>query len=407
MAYRLAAAVIEGLLDFRERGVVSGSIKLEGMPEKLELRLKGCPWRDLAGFQLVFRNPNPVHDDKMTGLSDVQEGLVGDMTASRKVKVPDVPIEEIGDYYKTGIPLPFHWGNSLYLEWFSKANGRVVIESADFELTLKPDPTWSMTEAEEEQQLIENREALESYMNQLGDLDLSDRSSEIDPDNPTSQIEADAETETARMDLLIDRINIRMERDNLSPEEFERVMDEERERMRIERGEPKPEPPSPEEEAMQNEWIEAMNAAAEEKLEEFEADDDQVMREHPLVIACRELAIRLRSEGKMEELCAQGVSPEHPMIEIMNGVMIASGKLAGALNSHLEDCDWPPDKLTAGSTLVRLKKARRSLEDAIRGLDAVEEQRLADYDWIRAQRWQIESIHKYVERLISEIRNSL
>jgi len=104
---------------------------------------------------------------------------------------------------------------------------------------------------------------------------------------------------------------------------------------------------------------------------------------------------------------AQGVSSEHPMIEVMNGVMIASGKLAGALYSHLENRDWPPDRLTAGGTLVRLKKARRSLEDAIRGLEAAEEQRLANFDWISAQRWQIASIHENVERLIEEIRNSL
>jgi hypothetical protein len=34
--------------------------------------------------------------------------------------------------------------NSLYLEWFSEANGRVVIESADYELNISA-PEWRMT----------------------------------------------------------------------------------------------------------------------------------------------------------------------------------------------------------------------------------------------------------------------
>jgi hypothetical protein len=31
---------------------------------------------------------------------------------------------------------PEHMANSFYLEWFSESNGRVVIESADYELSL-------------------------------------------------------------------------------------------------------------------------------------------------------------------------------------------------------------------------------------------------------------------------------
>jgi hypothetical protein len=40
--------------------------------------------------------------------------------------------------------------NSLYLEWFSEANGRVVIESADYELNISA-PEWRMTPEEDEQ----------------------------------------------------------------------------------------------------------------------------------------------------------------------------------------------------------------------------------------------------------------
>ena len=44
---------------------------------------------------------------------------------------------------------PEHMANSLYLEWFSEANGRVVIESADYELTISA-PEWRMTPEEDE-----------------------------------------------------------------------------------------------------------------------------------------------------------------------------------------------------------------------------------------------------------------
>lgn len=405
MAYRFAASVIRGVLDFQKRGTVTGSIDLVGGPGRLELRLTGCPWRDLAGYRLEFRNPNPVPGKGLAGLSPSQEGAVGDITASRKVKVPDVPIEELRTYYKTGAPLPFHWANSLYLEWFSTTNGRIIIETADFELRMTSEPTWTMTVAEEEQQRIENRGALEGIFRELGELNYSVVPLDEDPDEPTSRVEAEAEAETARMNLLLDRISHRMEREELPEEEFERVMDEERERLRIERGEPAPEPLTPEEAAREAEWIDEMNAASAEAVRE--ADDSLTEREHPLVIACRELAIRLHHEGKRKELMAQGASPEHPIIEMMDGVMIASAKLAGVLNTHLEDREWPPDRLTAGNALVRLKKARRYLEDAIEGINAAEEQRLAEPVWLSYQRQQIESIHHSVVGLIQEVRDSL
>ena len=45
---------------------------------------------------------------------------------------------------------PEHMANCLYLEWFSEANGRVVIESADYELTISA-PEWRLTPEENEE----------------------------------------------------------------------------------------------------------------------------------------------------------------------------------------------------------------------------------------------------------------
>lgn len=404
MAFRLEDSVISGVLDFRERGIVSGLIELDGEPGTLELSLKGCPWRDLAGFKLEFSNPKHAGKPRAHGLTRKQEGAVGDMTASRKVKIPDIPLDEIGHYLKTGLPLPFHWANSLYLEWYSESNGRVVIESAEYELILSTDPTWLMTEAEELEQRAKNREALGGFMHDLGEL----ISEEVeDSDEPISSLEAEADAEAARMDLLLDRIQARMEREDLPPEELERVIDEERERLRVERGEPEPEPDPPEDAFEQAARLEEAKEAVNNLFENLSTEPRPPPPEHPLVIASRDLALRLHHEGKRSELFAQGANQEHPMIEMMDGVMIASAKLAGALNRHAEGDTWPPDRMIAGSTLVRLKKAREYLKDAIRGLDSAEEERLADPAWLSSNRRQIELIQKTVDDLIQEVRDSL
>tara|TARA_B100001093_G_C26660329_1_gene941484 strand:- start:412 stop:546 length:135 start_codon:yes stop_codon:yes gene_type:complete len=40
------------------------------------------------------------------GLTAEKQGMVGDITASRKVKVPDILLDEIGDYYLAKKPFP-------------------------------------------------------------------------------------------------------------------------------------------------------------------------------------------------------------------------------------------------------------------------------------------------------------
>ena len=147
MAWRIDEHVARGEIDNRVRGRVTGRIWFAGRPEPIVLELKGNCWRDLAGRRLEFTNPEPK-----PGLSDSfaarQEGAVGDITASRKVRVLEFPPEDMHLYYKTGREMPWHWGNSLYLEWFSARNGRVVIETTNFELRIVGGAAWEMTEAE-------------------------------------------------------------------------------------------------------------------------------------------------------------------------------------------------------------------------------------------------------------------
>ena len=153
MAWRIDEHVLRGEIDNRTRGRVTGRIWFAGRAEPVELDLTGNAWRDLAGRRLEFVNP-AAKPGLAAGFVARQHGTTGDITASRKVKVPDLPLDQIGACAAAGKPWPWHWGNSLYLEWFSAANGRVVIESASYQLTISPDSTWDMTPAEEDAQQI-------------------------------------------------------------------------------------------------------------------------------------------------------------------------------------------------------------------------------------------------------------
>lgn len=420
MAWRVDQQVVRGEIDNAKKGVLSGRIWFIGCDEPVILDLVGNPWRDLAGCRLTFTNPNPIKGGPGL-LHPLQKGVVGDMTASRKVKVPDISMEEFREYYAERKPFPWHWGNSLYLEWFSEYNGRVVIEAAHYDLVIDPDRTWTMTAEEEKKQARTNHQAMLDFMGKVTEAVAAYQEEEDDDSEVLSDVEKKADAEAARMDLLLDRIQARLEREweAASEEErddlYERIMREERERLRKERGEPEPEPLSPEEEAERQEWIEEMNAAAEEAARDMEAEkwkgegaDPFREHRHPLQEAVYELSLQLRRDIERNDWLTENDPSEHPLCEIITGTMIASAKLAGALNRFGDETrEWPPDELTAGDTLVRLKKAREAMRDALAGLDACDEQNLTSPEWRSSTRAALRPLLVGIERLIAEIRESL
>ena len=137
MAFRIHDSVVRGEMDNRVKGIVRGKIWVEGRAEPVLLELKGNAWPDLAGCLLTFTNPlKRIPHPGLDTLHPVQRGSIGDLTASRKVRVFDVPLEQALEMLRQKEKPPEHMANSLYLEWFSEANGRVVIESADYELNI-------------------------------------------------------------------------------------------------------------------------------------------------------------------------------------------------------------------------------------------------------------------------------
>ena len=168
MAWRIGEQVEKGEIDNRVKGRVSGRIWLAGLAQPLRLELSGNCLRDLAGCHIRFENPSPKPEDgSATPLAALQCGRVGDMTASRKVRVLDVGPEEAMRLAQAGMPIPEHLGNSLYLEWFGGPNGRIVIENAGLRIAIS-EPEWTLSEDEERKQAVANQEALLQYLQELG-----------------------------------------------------------------------------------------------------------------------------------------------------------------------------------------------------------------------------------------------
>ena len=164
MAWRIADNVVRGELDNRTPGLVEGKIWLAGREAPLALRLSGNGHKDLAGCKLTFSNPAPKTDPTVS-LNGEQTGVVGDMTAARKVRV----IDNL-DYEAITHDEPFteHMANALYLEWFSEANGRVVIESTDYEIGIG-EAAWRPSSEDEARQHQANAEAMQSFMERISE----------------------------------------------------------------------------------------------------------------------------------------------------------------------------------------------------------------------------------------------
>jgi hypothetical protein len=144
MAWRLNEMVTRGVIDNRQKGKVTGTLWLDGQEAAIRLELDGDCDDDLAGCLLEFVNHNPRPDHSVGRFRD-QVGAAGTITASRKVRTlpSDVRVEELNREMIEQLG----WSNSLYLEWFSKFNGRVVVELVDPEVRVS-EPAWSFTAEE-------------------------------------------------------------------------------------------------------------------------------------------------------------------------------------------------------------------------------------------------------------------
>ncbi len=387
MAWRIHEQVIRGEIDNRERGRVVGRIWLSSREEPLELDLAGDCWRDLAGRLLEFTNPEPK-DMGRDGLTIKQKGVVGDITASRKVKVPDIPLEEIGDYVVAKKPFPWHWGNALHLEWFSQSNGRVVVESARYELRIVGESDWEMTPEEEKRQRVANEKAMTEQVDTLAEASASGVSEGAN-ENLSPLTEEEADLLLHRNDILTDRIHARIQREG-DGADLEQIFEEEIERLGG----------ASSQEAI--EWREILPDIESEMENAFEEDEIELF-EHPLVERVEDLAVQLYGEIHDKKCVPEGAMEEHPVVYLLETLSKAGAKMAGALNGQ----DWPPGIELCGMMIARLKRARVCMDDAITALESCQEQKLIEFQAMGVVLVEVIDIAKEADEIIAELRARL
>ncbi|HEY1052929.1 MAG TPA: hypothetical protein VGE39_24335 [Prosthecobacter sp.] len=373
MALRLDTAVIRGEIDNTTRGNVRGKIWLVGHEAPIILDLRGDAWRDVAGCKVTFTNAKPEAQAGTTGLQPKQQGFVGDITASRKVKVPTVPEEEWTAAYKEGRfeEVPTEWRNSLYLEWFSKTNGRVVIESASFVLTVS-EWVWEMDSADEEAQKMANMQAMRTWL--AGVILRPEPQEDADGDDGFDDSEEAWEDSLKQSDRLNDAYSEALEKYGDEAFDDDRVSFVMGWDHMLSRDGPGSNDDEENDGESWKESAESMPDLTSEELEEIAEEfiDDESPERHPLHKRSYELVLRLLTELKEERAEDPNAKEEEDtaLDRFIRNTMNISGKLAGALGTRR--FRGPENK---GYTLAILRRCLNWANEALAALQELMEEK--------------------------------
>ena len=397
MAFRIHESVLRGEIDNREKGAVRGKIWVCGRDEPVVLELKGNAWPDLAGCLLKFTNPTkPVSHPHIDSLHPLQRGTIGDLTASRKVRVFDIPVEEAYMMSKRGEKPPEHMANCLYLEWFSEYNGRVVIESTDYQLEISP-PLWQLTPEEGEQRAKQAAAGMDWFMQRLTEAIDAQKRDQKDPDEEWD--EHDYEKFMKECDARTDKYMELQDKYGDSEEAEEKIAKEMGWTREL----------TEEEAEEENRRIEEMNRACEDALNEPEPEpnphregidwirtEDGKLR-HPLQHRCFESAMNYWH--KTEELGLDKME-DRDLEQFVFEFQTTGVKLAGALDGIAEGHPYTDNSFT----VAYLKRARDHLHKSQAGLEAVAPKKLLPESMVVEARRELFEIREGILKLMDELR---
>lgn len=397
MAFRIHESVIRGEIDNRVKGVVRGRIFLVGRSEPIALDLKGNASQDLAGCLLTFKNTKePVADEQVEALAAVQRGTVGDITASQKVRVFDIPLEDALAMIRRKEKPPEHLANSLYLEWFSDANGRVVIQSSDYGLTIST-PEWRLNPEDEQERADQAVEGMANFMDRLTEAIEEQQRDQKDPEEPWDEF--DYEKFLKESDARTDKYGELLDKYGDSPDaqaKIDHEMGWDRELTEEEAEE-------------QRRRIEEINEACEQALNEPEPDPDPqregidwIRREdgdlaHPLQHRCLEGVIRL--DKTLNDLGLEEAQDKY-LDQFAFELQVASAKLAGALGPLARGYALPEPAFT----VAYLKRALDHLHKSQAGLAGVASRKLLPEQLIAEWRQELLEIREGILKLMDEHR---
>ena len=397
MAFRIHDSVVRGEIDNRVKGIVRGKIWVEGRAEPVVLELKGNAHSDFAGCLLTFTNPQkriPHHG--LDSLRPVQRGTIGDLTASRKVRVPAVSMEEFLNWPKEKGRPPSRWANCLYLEWFSEANGRVVIESTDYELQISA-PEWRLTPAEEAERARQAAAGLADFMGKLtAAIEQHQRGQkshdEVWDEHDYEKFMKECDARTDKYGELLDKYGHSEEAQEIIAKEMGWARELTEEEAEAER-----------------EQIEEINRACEEALNEPEPEPDP-QREgidwirtedgdvrHPLQHRCSESGMKFWDV--VDELGLERLE-DTDLDQFIFEFQTAGAKLAGALSGLARGEGFHDPAFT----VAYLKRALDHLHKSQAGLEAVAPKKLLPEVTVLEARKELFEIREGILKLMDEFR---
>jgi PAS domain-containing protein len=397
MAWRIHDSVIRGEIDNRLKGRVRGELWLNGLDEPVKLDLVGNACPDLAGCLLKFKNPAKTFPmSKKPKFNPVQRGKIGNLSASQKVRVFTIPDEEAFAMIDRGEKPLTRMANALYLEWFSEGNGRVVIESADYELNISA-PEWRLTPAEEKQRAKDAEAGWKTFLQQLNDALEKQKRGQKDPEAEWD--EHDYEKLMKESDARTDKYLELLEKYGDSDEAEEKIAKEMGWLREL----------TEEEAEAEQQRVEEMNRACEEALNEpppepephregidwIRTKDGDVR--HPLQHRCFESAMKFWKETDKLGLKKSG---DEDLQQFIFEFQTTGAKLAGALNSIARGAGFSD----AAFTIACLKRALDHLHKSQAGLEAVATKKILPEKMIAVARRELFEIREGILRLMDEFR---
>jgi hypothetical protein len=306
----------------------------------------------------------------------------------------DVPLEEALDMIRRKERPPEHMANSIYIEWFSEANGRVVVESADYEVSVSA-PEWRLSPEEEEERVRQAGNGMTYFMEALSRAIEEQQRGQKDPEEEWD--EHDYEKFMKECDARTDKYAELLDKYGDSDEAEEKIAKE----MGWDRDE--------KEDDGEGMSVEEMNAICEEVENEppYEPDPqregiDWIRVEngdlrHPLQHRCFESAIKFYKQA--EALGLERLENKD-LDQFIFEFQTTGAKLAGALSGIARGQGFSD----AAFTVAYLKRALDHLHKSQAGLEAVATKKILPDAMIAEARKELFEIREGILRLMDEFR---
>jgi hypothetical protein len=282
------------------------------------------------------------------------------------------------------------------LDRFSEGNGRVVIESTDYELEISA-PEWRLTPAEEKQRAKDAEAGWEMFSRQLNDALEKQKRGQKDPE--VEWDEHDYEKFLKESDARTDKYMELQEKYGDSDEAEEKIAKEMGWLREL----------TEEEAEEERRRIEEMNRASEEALNE-PPPEPEPHREgidwirtkdgdlrHPLQHRCFESAMKF---WKQTDKLGLKKTEDEDLQQFIFEFQTTGAKLAGALNGIAQDRDFADPSFIVAC----LKRALDHLHKSQAGLEAVAPKKILPEKMIVEARKELFEIREGILKLMDEFR---